>query len=106
MKVRLDGPNCPYSHDFLGKAEVSSQLKDVAANTGAVTKSGAKSKAQLDKEAADAARAEAKEGATSRKLAEDLCRAAIANDPYYVDDDGVDLDEFVSLVIRPEPVEA
>ena len=106
MKVCLDGPNCPYSHDFLGKAEVSSQLKDVAANTGAVTKSGAKSKAQLDKEAADAARAEAKEARRAEKLAEDLRRAAIANDPYYVDDDDVDLDELVSLVIRPEPVEA
>ena len=33
-------------------------------------------------------------------------RAAIANDPYYVEDDDVDLDELVSLVIRPEPVEA
>ena len=106
MKVCLDGPNCKYSHDFVGKAEVSSQLKDVTANTGAVTKSGAKSKAQLDKEAADAARAEAKEARRAEKLAEDLRRAAIANDPYYVDDDDVDLDELVSLVIRPEPVEA
>ena len=33
-------------------------------------------------------------------------RAAIVNDPYYVEDDDVDLDELVSLVIRPEPVEA
>ena len=106
MKVCLDGPNCAYSHDFVGKAEVSSQLKDVAANTGAVTKSGAKSKAQLDKEAADAARAEAKEAKQAEKLAEEMRRAAIANDPYYVEDDGVDLDELVSLVIRPEPVEA
>ena len=57
-------------------------------------------------EAADAARAEAKEARRAEKLAEDLRRAAIANDPYYVDDDGVDLDELVSLVIRPEPVEA
>ena len=66
MKVCLGRPQLPVLHDFLGKAEVSSQLKDVAANTGAVTKSGAKSKAQLDKEAADAAR-RGEGGATSRK---------------------------------------
>jgi hypothetical protein len=33
-------------------------------------------------------------------------RAALEADPYYVDDEGVDLDELVALVIRPEPVEA
>ena len=100
------GVGCIFSHDYVHKADKNVQLKDVTAATGTTTKSGAKSKAQLDKEAADVARAEAKAKKDAEKLAEEMRRAQIANDPYYVEDEGVDLDEIISLVIRPEGVEA
>ena len=100
------GDDCPFSHVASAKASVSAQLKAVEIHTGAVTKSGAKSKAQLEKEAAEKEAAERKAAEAAEKLAEEMRRAALEADPYYVDDEGVDLDELVALVIRPEPVEA
>ena len=100
------GDECKFSHQWVPKADKTAQLKEMEIHTGAVTKSGAKSKAQLEKEAAEKEAAERKAAAAAEKLAEEMRRAALEADPFYVDDEGVDLDELINLVIRPKQVEA
>ena len=57
------GDECKFSHQWVPKADKTAQLKEMEIHTGAVTKSGAKSKAQLEKEAAEKEAAERKAAA-------------------------------------------
>ena len=75
------------------------------AEKGAAEKEAAEKEAAT-KEAAEKEAAERKAAEAAEKLAEEMRRAALEADPYYVDDEGVDLDELIDLVIRPQQVEA
>tara|TARA_B110000503_G_scaffold86721_1_gene131951 strand:- start:6097 stop:6942 length:846 start_codon:yes stop_codon:yes gene_type:complete len=67
------GARCVFSHDFTHTAaDKTTQLMTPGDATGTTTKSGAKSKAQLDKETTDAAKAVTKEKKDAEKLAETM----------------------------------
>ena len=98
------------------KTDAAAQLKEVNIHTGLVTKSGAKSKAVLEREAREAAK-QAKAAKTDDPFAvsdDDIdigeLTAAVSkappkkeepdDDPFAVDDDDLDLDELVAAVKR------
>ena len=68
------------------KTDAAAQLKEVNIHTGLVTKSGAKSKAVLEKEAREAA---------------EKAKASKNDDPFAVDDDDIDLGDLVAAVSKP-----